>query len=91
MVFLMHFFAYPPLFVISTSGGVVLIWLATALASPTVATGVAKDAPAKAPNIVTSFPTINCPQCGTPNPVTSNERPIRLECTGCERVIKIVA
>ena len=91
MVFLMHFFAYPPLFVISTSGGVALIWLATALASPTVATGVAKDAPAKAPNIVTSFPTINCPQCGTPNPVTSNERPIRLECTGCERVIKIVA
>ena len=91
MVFLMHFFAYPPLFVISTSGGVALIWLATALASPTVATGVAKDAPAKAPDIVTSFPTINCPQCGTPNPVTSNERPIRLECTGCGRVIKIVA
>jgi hypothetical protein len=91
LVFLMHFFAYPPLFVLSSSSGVVLVWLATALVSPKKLNGVGKDTPTKAPNIVTSFPTINCPQCGVANPVTSTERPIRLACTGCERIIKIVA
>ena len=91
LVFLMHFFAYPPLFVLSSSSGVVLVWLATALVSPKKLNGVGKDTPTKAPNIVTAFPTINCPQCGVANPVTSTERPIRLACTGCERIIKIVA
>jgi hypothetical protein len=90
MVFLMLFFAYPPLFVLLSSGGVAFAWLITAIASPKL-TGIAYETRTKAPNIVTSFPTINCPQCGVANPVTSNERPIRLECTGCERIIKIVA
>ena len=91
LVFLMHFFAYPPLFVLSSSSGVVMVWLATALVSPKKLNDGGNDTPAKAPNIVTSFPTINCPQCGVANPVTSTERPIRLACTGCERIIKIVA
>ncbi len=91
LVFLMHFFAYPPLFVLSSSSGVVFVWLATALVSPTKLNGDGSQPPTKAPSIVTSFPTINCPQCGVANPVTSTERPIRLACTGCERIIKIVA
>ena len=91
LVFLMHFFAYPPLFVLSSSSGVVFVWLATALVSPKKLNAGRDETPTKAPNIVTSFPTINCPQCGVANPVTSTERPIRLACTGCERIIKIVA
>ncbi len=90
IVSLMLFFAYHPLFVLSSSTGVALVWLATALVSPKLI-DVGGESPTKAPNIVTSFPTINCPQCGVANPVTSNERPIRLECTGCGRIIKIVA
>lgn len=90
MVFLMVFFAYPPLFVLFSSTGVSFVWLITAMVSPKL-TNISPENPTKAPNIVTSFPTINCPQCGVANPVTSNERPIRLECTGCERIIKIVA
>ena len=90
IVFLMLFFAYPPLFVLLSSSGVAFAWLITAIASPKL-TGIAYETPTRAPNIVTSFPTINCPQCGVANPVTSNERPIRLECNGCERIIKIVA
>lgn len=90
IVFLMLFFAYPPLFVLFSSTGVAFAWLATALVSPKLIDNGIRN-PTKAPNIVTSFPTINCPQCGVPNPVTSDERPIRLECTGCGRIIKIVA
>ena len=90
IVFLMLFFAYPPLFVLLSSSGVAFAWLITAIASPKL-TGIAYETPTRTPNIVTSFPTINCPQCGVANPVTSNERPIRLECNGCERIIKIVA
>ena len=90
IVFLMLFFAYPPLFVLFSSTGVAFAWLTTALVSPKLIDNGIKS-PTKAPNIVTSFPTINCPQCAVPNPVTSNERPIRLECTGCGRIIKIVA
>ena len=90
IVFLMLFFAYPPLFVLFSSTGVAFAWLATALVSPKLIDNGIRN-PTKDPNIVTSFPTINCPQCGVPNPVTSDERPIRLECTGCGRIIKIVA
>ena len=90
MIFVMVFFAYPPLFVLFSSSGVVLAWLATAVVSPKLS-GAALERSTKAPNIVTSFPTINCPQCSVANPVTSTERPISLACTGCERIIKIVA
>ena len=90
MVFLMLFFAYPPLFVLFSSTGVAFAWLATALVSPRLIDN-GNGSPAKSPNIVTSFPTINCPQCSVANQVISNERPIRLECTGCGRIIKIVA
>ena len=90
MIFVMVFFAYPPLFVLFSSSGVVLAWLATAVVSPKLS-GAALERSIETPNIVTRFPTINCPQCGVANPVTSDERPIRLECTGCQRIIKIVA
>ena len=35
------------------------------------------------------FPTIECPACGTSNPVESKVRPLRIECTGCEVMLRI--
>jgi len=89
IVFALHFFAIEPLYILGLSSGVVFIWWATAIISPK--TGVA-NSPATAPQIIVeNFPTIACPQCQTSNPVTSDLRPIRIQCVGCERVIKIVA
>ncbi|MGB1488489.1 MAG: hypothetical protein ACPG83_07835, partial [Candidatus Poseidoniaceae archaeon] len=89
VVFALHFFAIEPLYILGLSSGVVFIWWATAIISPK--TGAA-NGPATAPQIIVeNFPTIACPQCQTSNPVTSDLRPIRIQCVGCERVIKIVA
>ena len=89
VVFALHFFALQPLYILASSSGIVFIWWATAVISPK--TG-ASQTPGKAPEIVVeNFPTIACPQCQTSNPVTSDLRPIRIQCTGCDRIIKIVA
>ena len=37
------------------------------------------------------FPTIDCPACTTSNEITSDERPLRIACRGCQRTMKIVA
>tara|TARA_B110000467_G_scaffold164658_1_gene194894 strand:- start:3268 stop:4683 length:1416 start_codon:yes stop_codon:yes gene_type:complete len=34
-------------------------------------------------------PKINCPACGTSNPVESKVRPLRLECSGCDVMLRI--
>ena len=89
VVFALHFFALEPLYVLTSSGTIVFIWWATAMISPR--TGDAKK-PASSPQVLlTNFPTIACPQCQTSNPVTSDLRPIRIQCTGCDRIIKIVS
>ena len=80
-----YYFAYPPLFVGAGSGIVVLIWLVTSIASPR------KFAEIETPQLKeTTLPTIACPACETVNVVTSDERPLRIACTGCGRTIKIV-
>ena len=38
-------------------------------------------------NNITSF---NCPNCSTKVNISSNERPLRVACTGCNKVLKIV-
>lgn len=89
VVFALHFFALQPLYILASSSGIVFIWWATAVISPK--TGASQPL-GKAPEIVVeNFPTIACPQCQTSNPVTSDLRPIRIQCTGCDRIIKIVA
>ena len=89
LVFALHFFALQPLYILASSSGIVFIWWATAVISPK--TGASQTS-GKAPEIVVeNFPTIACPQCQTSNPVTSDLRPIRIQCTGCDRIIKIVA
>lgn len=78
-----HFFAFPPIFVGGSVVTVVIIWWFTALISPR-RLNIAE--------MVEAFvPTIKCPACSTSNPVQSEERPLRFPCSGCARVIKLVA
>ena len=89
VVFALHFFALEPLYVLTSSGTIVFIWWATAMISPR--TGGAKKPQSSPKVLLTNFPTIACPQCQTSNPVTSDLRPIRIQCSGCDRIIKIVS
>ena len=70
-------FGFPPNFLGGAVAAVALVWWITAIGSPRVA------APARV------WPTVACPKCSTPNVVDSDERPFRLNCGGCARVIKI--
>ena len=85
LVVLIHFFAFPPLFVGGAVGTSVLIWCLTAITSPRSREKLVQEA------ITLTTPVIPCPACATPNPVVSQERPLRFACVGCQRVIKIVA
>ena len=89
VVFALHFFALEPLYVLTSSGTIVFIWWATAMISPR--TGDVKKPQSSPQVLLTNFPTIACPQCQTSNPVTSDLRPIRIQCSGCDRIIKIVS
>ncbi|MBT61374.1 MAG: hypothetical protein CMA63_07490 [Euryarchaeota archaeon] len=80
-----HFLAYPPLFVGASVGTTILIWWVTSVTSPRSRTEVLQEA------MSVTTPVIPCPACSTPNPVPSDERPLRFACLGCSRVIKIVA
>ena len=62
----------------------ITIWIITAVASPTRKGGIAVA------NKVSDYPVIECPNCGTPNSITTEQRPFRLPCQGCGRVLKIV-
>ena len=88
VVFLLHFFAFEPLYILASSVSIVFIWWATAIISPRTNTDDENTQPQV---LLTNFPTIACPQCKTSNPVTSDLRPIRIQCTGCQRIIKIVS
>jgi len=85
LVALIHFLAYPSLFVGGAVGTTVLIWWVTAVTSPRSRLNLIQEA------IEITTPVIPCPACSTPNPIVSQERPLRFACVGCERVIKIVA
>ena len=83
VVFLALFLGYNPLTVGAITGISVSLWIITAIASPK-----RKGAMVESNQIV--YPTIDCPACGTPNSITTDERPFRLPCLGCGRVLKIV-
>ena len=84
---LVYVFAYPPLFVFGASGGASVLWILTAFVSPRrlQPATVAQESPA-----TVSIPTVNCPACATPIPVLSEERPLKIACSGCGKTIKIV-
>ena len=77
------FLGYPPYTVGVITGISISIWIITAVASPK-----RKGLPATVNQPI--YPVIECPACSTPNPITTDERPFRLPCGGCGRVLKIV-
>lgn len=83
VVLLTLYLAYPPFTVGVIAATAVTMWIITAIASPR-RKGLAVD------KIETTFPIIECPACSTPNPITTDERPFRMPCSGCGRVLKIV-
>ena len=82
-VLLALFLGYPPFTVGAIAGISISIWIITAVASPR-----RKGNAAVASQV--TYPVIECPACGTPNSITTDERPFRLPCTGCGRILKIV-
>ncbi len=77
------YLAAPPFTVGVIAAITITIWIITAVASPTrKGVTTAKK--------VNDHPVIECPACGTPNPITTEQRPFRLPCQGCGRVLKIV-
>lgn len=83
VVLLALFLGYNPFTVGAIAGISVALWTITAIASPKK-----KGIPPTSNPI--AFPVIECPACGTPNSITTDERPFRLPCEGCGRVLKIV-
>ena len=78
------YLAYSPFTVGAIAAITVTIWILTAVASPRRKnTGGIKPP-------TSDYPIIECPACSTPNPITSEQRPFRLPCSGCGRVLKIV-
>ena len=76
------FFAYPPFTVIVILGVTVALFMITAVASPRL-TDIDDQ--------LSKFPMVDCPSCTTANPITSDERPLRIPCGGCGKVLKIVS
>lgn len=84
VVLLSLYLAYEPFTVGVITGITITIWIITAVASPT------RKGAQLAKKVVNEYPTIECPACSTVNPITSEQRPFRLPCQGCGRVLKIV-
>ena len=83
VVLLGLYLGYNPFTVGTIAGITVTMWFITAIASPKKK-GLAVETQTQI------YPTIECPACGTPNSITTEERPFRLPCQGCGRVLKIV-
>ena len=75
-------FAYSPFAIIGILGVTVALLLITAVASPK-RTDIDDE--------LSKFPMVDCPSCTTANPITSDERPLRIPCGGCGKVLKIVS
>lgn len=86
LIMLIYYFSYPPIFIGGASMIVVSVWFITSIVSPR-RHAVDNNA---AVSRESSLPTIGCPACNTVNLVTSDIRPLRVACTGCSRMIKIV-
>ena len=78
------YLAYDPFTIGVLSGASATIWIITAVATPKSKQKIA------ALNQQANYPIIECPACSTPNSITTDERPFRLPCSGCGRVLKIV-
>jgi len=84
VVLMTYYLAYDVFVVGAIAAIAVAVWLLTAFASP-----YRKDSGPPPRNKI-SYPQIECPACNQTNSITSQERPFRLACSGCGRVLKIV-
>ena len=66
-----------------TEAGTFIMGLLVVFASPKKQTGDLSDVPDR------DIPIIDCPKCGQANPISSDERPLRLKCGGCGRTLLI--
>ena len=83
LTLLIFFIGMPSEYVGLTLVGVAFLFLVISLLSPRTAKLVQ--------GISKIFPMIDCPACGTSNEITSDVRPLRISCKGCQRTMKIVA
>ena len=83
VVFLAFFLGYSPFSVGAIAGITITIWIITAIASPRRKGSISE-------HTSVNYPTIECPACDAVNTITTDERPVRIPCTGCGRVLKIV-
>ncbi|MEC8258705.1 MAG: hypothetical protein VXZ94_05890 [Candidatus Thermoplasmatota archaeon] len=83
---LIYLFSYPPIFVFGASGVASMMWIVTGIISPRRQ----KSETQPRSQLQIDVPTVNCPSCETKIPVTSDERPLRIACSGCGKTIKIV-
>jgi hypothetical protein len=77
------YLAYEPFIIGVLSTITAMIWVITAVASPKSKQKIAQIEQQ-------TYPSIDCPACDTPNMIMSQERPYRMPCSGCSRVLKIV-
>ena len=77
------YLAYEPFIIGVLSTVTAMIWVITAVASPKSKQKIAQIEQQ-------TYPSIDCPACDTPNMIMSQERPYRMPCSGCSRVLKIV-
>ena len=85
VVALVHLLAFSSVIVGGATAVVIVIWWVTSVTSQRSRKNIVEEA------ITLNTPVIPCPACSTPNPIPSEERPLRFACVGCQRVIKIVA
>ena len=69
---------------VSSSG----LWILTAMMSGTKDSGVYSST--RTDTLNSDYPSFDCPNCSTAISITSNERPLRITCSGCDKVLKIV-
>ena len=83
VVFLAFFLGYSPFTVGAIAGITITIWVITAIASP-------RRKGLQVEQSTVNYPTVECPACDVVNSITTDERPARVPCIGCGRILKIV-
>ena len=83
VVFLAFFLGYSPFTVGAIAGITITIWVITAIASP-------RRKGSQVEQSTANYPTVECPACDVVNSITTDERPARVPCIGCGRILKIV-
>ena len=85
----------PPTFVLAIAAASVVLMLPISLISPKnygdeyLSDGSLEEDYEAA--MEREIPTVTCPACDTSNPIESTQRPLRIPCGGCGRMLRIEA